>query len=161
MMNNKIDIKKLKAAAKKLGLKVETNSKNPGFSFNETGKIYSWEEIAESVRERFKKEPTKQYNLKSNLFELESPYKSTLYRQYSSKQNMTSINFGDKNVTFFQLKDSLELNRSHFRINRKTLKKNNSYRDNAIPNFKKDREYNEASYFKNNTIANTYINTNI
>ena len=60
-MNNKINIKKLKTAAKKLGLEVETNSKNPGFSFNETGKTYSWEEIAESVRERFKRESTEQY----------------------------------------------------------------------------------------------------
>lgn len=52
-MMKKINIKKLKAAAKKLGLKVETNSKNPGFSFNETGKIYSWEEIAAEIRFRF------------------------------------------------------------------------------------------------------------
>lgn len=160
-MNNKIDIKKLKAAAKKLGLEVETNSKNPGFSYNDTGKIYSWEEIAESVRERFKKEPQEQYNFKSNFLELESSYNSPLYRHYSSKQNMTSINLGDKNITFFQLKDSLASSRSLSRINRETLKKNTSYRDNAISNFRKDREYNEASYYKDNTIANTYINTNI
>lgn len=156
-MNNKINIKKLKTAAKKLGLEVETNSKNPGFSFNETGKTYSWEEIAESVRERFKRESTEQYN----LFEIESSYNSTLYRHYPSKQNMTSIKLDDKNITFFQLKDSLALGRSLSRINRKTLRKNTIYRDNAISDFKKNRNHTEVSYFKDKTVASTYINTNI
>lgn len=54
-MSNKIDLARLKRIAKKLGLEVEINSKTPGFSYNDTGKIYSWEEIAKSVRKRFKK----------------------------------------------------------------------------------------------------------
>lgn len=55
MTSEKIDIEKLKAAAEKLGLKVEVNSKTSGYCFSETGEVYSWEEIAESLRERFKK----------------------------------------------------------------------------------------------------------
>lgn len=56
MMNDeKIDKERLKNAAEKLGLEIEFNSKNLGFSYNDTGKIYSWEEIAESVRKWFKR----------------------------------------------------------------------------------------------------------
>lgn len=53
-MENKLDTAKLMRAAKKLGLQVEVNPNHAGFSLNKDGKIYSWEELAESITKRFK-----------------------------------------------------------------------------------------------------------
>lgn len=51
-MTEQIDINKLQTAAHKLGLEVEPNSSNSGFSV--AGKTYSWEELTENINKQFR-----------------------------------------------------------------------------------------------------------